>query len=87
MDTTTILSFVKDFILLCIYPVLAYLGKRIITRAERIEQTQQEHSIRISVNETKTLTIENNINEIKKSIDALPERIKSDIKDIITSRK
>lgn len=81
------MAYAKDFLLVCVYPLIVFIGKKFISRAEDIEKTQRDHTVRLSVTEANIRNLTDDMKELKISIDKLPSRIKQDLRDILNGRK
>lgn len=77
----------KDALSALIYPIVAFYVVRHKNKQDKIEEEIQDHKVKFAVVQTKVETLDDDIKEIKDSIDKLPERIKSDIKDILHNGK
>jgi len=86
-DFELIKQMIKDFLIVFIYPVIVFLMKRVSMKNDKIQKMIDDHSVRIAVTESQVREVKDDIKEIKDSIDKLPERIKTDIKDILSNGK
>jgi len=86
-EFTTMKDLLKDALVALIYPIVAFYVVRNKNKQDKMDEELQEQRIKFAVVQTKVETLDDDIREIKDSIDKLPERIKSDIKDILNNGK
>lgn len=87
MNSSFLFGLIKDVLIFLIYPIVTFLGKKVLENNRMILDKQQNHEIRVSIAESRLDSLSEDIQEIKTSIDRLPDRIKSDIKDLIYGQR
>lgn len=77
----------KYFLAAFIYPLSVFYMKKFRNEQDNMKSNVQDHKVKIAVVETKVESLVDDIRSIRESLDILPERIKSDIRDILNNGK